>query len=93
MLGLDTSEGLVVFDLISSTEPINMFFQMDYLEDITLLSKLRKHNLPPVWYGLFTLLFKSLLERVAGSDSVSKLFFTILYGLYKDINLDYGSIL
>ena len=37
--------------------------------------------------------FKSFSERVAGSDNTSKLFYTLLYGLYYGINLDYGLIL
>ncbi|KAI3701012.1 hypothetical protein L2E82_45654 [Cichorium intybus] len=43
--------------------------------------------------GLFTLLFKGLSERVAGSDSTSRLFYTIIYGLYHSINLDFGFVL
>lgn len=46
-----------------------------------------------MWNGLFTLLFKSLFERIVGSDGASKLFCTLIYGLYMGINLDYGVIL
>ncbi|KAI3505860.1 hypothetical protein L1887_28169 [Cichorium endivia] len=61
--------------------------------DITQLSKFAKKGLPPQWNALFTILFKSFSERTTGSDSASKLFYSFFYGLYHDVNLDYGSIL
>lgn len=70
-----------------------MFIRMGYIGDISLLSKFRKPNIPPMWNGLFTFLLKSLSKRVGGSDSTSKLFCTLIYGLYTGVNLDYGSIL
>lgn len=70
-----------------------MFYQMGYMGNLTILSKFKKPNLPPMWNGLFTLIFKSFSDRIIGSDSESKLFYNILYGLYYEINLDYGSIL
>lgn len=45
-----------------------------------------------MWNGLFTLLFKSFTERVIASDSASRLFCTIIYGLFSGVNLDYGTI-
>lgn len=87
------SEGLVDPDSISSVDLIHMFYQMSYNGDLTLLSKFKKYNLPPVWNGLFTLMFKSFSKRIASSDNASKLFTTIIYGLYHDINLDYDSIM
>ena len=62
----------------------------NYLE---ILSRFKKPNLPPTWNGLFTLIFQSFSKRVTGSDSASKLFLTILYGVYSGINLDYGLVL
>lgn len=93
MLGFGTSEGLVDPISISLVDLIHMFFQMGYNGELSLLSNFKKSNLPPIWNGLFTLLFKSFSECVFGSDNTSKLFITIIYGLYHDINLDYGSIL
>lgn len=93
LLGFTAIESLVDPESISSSTIIEMFYQMGYLKNITLLSKFRKPNLPPLWNGLFTLLFNNFSERVTGSDSASKLFCTIIYGLYIGINLDYGSIL
>lgn len=46
-----------------------------------------------MWNGLFALLFKSLSERVSGPDSASELFYTLIYMLYHDINLDSGSVI
>ncbi|CAH1431384.1 unnamed protein product [Lactuca virosa] len=66
---------------------------MGYTEVLTTVIKFKKSCLPPQWNGLFTLLFKGLSERVAGSDGASKAFMTLLYGLYYGINMDYGSIL
>lgn len=66
---------------------------MGYTGDISLLSKFRKSFFPLMWNKLFTLLFKSLSKRVTGSKSASKVFYTLIYGLYNWINLDYGSVL
>ena len=46
-----------------------------------------------MWNGLFTLLFKSFSERVTASDCVSKLFMTIMYSVYSNVNLENGSVL
>ena len=67
---------------IPTTSLIDMFYQMGYNGDISLLSKFRKPFLPLLWNGLFTLLFKSLSGRIYGSNSASKLFYTLIYGLY-----------
>ncbi|CAI9283282.1 unnamed protein product [Lactuca saligna] len=62
MIGLDSSEYLVDPDLISSIDPINMFYQIGYIWDISLLSKFRKPNIPPVLNDLFALTFKGFLN-------------------------------
>ncbi|CAI9297631.1 unnamed protein product [Lactuca saligna] len=93
ILGLASFEGLVDLESASNNALIEMFHQIGYIRDISLLSKSRKPFLPPVWNRLFTFLFKSFSECVAGFDNASKLFYTIIYSLYHDINLDYGSIL
>lgn len=46
-----------------------------------------------MWNGLFTILFKGLSERVKGFDSASKMFYTLIYGLFKGITLDFGSVI
>lgn len=92
-LGFTATEGHVDPESISSSVPIEMFFQMGYIEDISLLSKFRKPNIPPMWNGLYIVLFKSLSEWVDGSNSGSKLFYTLIYGFSIGINLDYGAIL
>ena len=66
---------------------------MGYIETLTTVTKFKKSCLPPQWNGLFTLLFKGLSERNAGSDGTSKSFMTIMYGLYNGVHMDYGSIL
>lgn len=93
LLGLVTPEVSVDLESIPETSMIEMFHQMGYTGDISLLSKFRKSFLPPMWNGLFTLLFKSLSESVSGYDSASKVFYTLIYGLYHGINLDCGSII
>ncbi|KAL7605541.1 hypothetical protein Lser_V15G20563 [Lactuca serriola] len=70
-----------------------MFYDMGYIDLLTTVTKFKKSCLPPQWNGLFTLLFKAFAERVAWSDGASKALMTLLYGIYHDINLDYGSIL
>ncbi|CAI9297226.1 unnamed protein product [Lactuca saligna] len=93
MLGIGGSEGLVDPDSISSVDLIHMFDQMGYNDDLTLLSKFKYCNLPPMWNDLFTFLCKRFSERVPSSDSASKLFTSIIYGLYHSINLDYICII
>lgn len=66
---------------------------MGYIGDISLVLKFKWPFLSPMWNRLFTLPFKSFSERVVGSNNASKLFYTIIYGLYHGINLDYGLIL
>ncbi|KAI3752475.1 hypothetical protein L2E82_24508 [Cichorium intybus] len=79
-----------------SLQPVTLprlFYQMGYKGNITQLSKFAKKGLLPQWNALFTILFKSFSERTTGTDSASKLFYSFFYGLYHDVNLDYGSIL
>ncbi|KAL7614214.1 hypothetical protein Lser_V15G07192 [Lactuca serriola] len=71
----------------------SVFYNMGYNEVLTTVTKFKKSCLPPQWKELFTVLFKGLSERSAGSDGASRLFITILYGVYNGINLDYGSVL
>lgn len=72
---------------------LEIFYNMGYRESLVIVSKFKKPNLPPVGNVLFIVIFKSFSERVTGSNSESKLFLTILCGLYSSINLDYGSVL
>nr|KAJ0227894.1 hypothetical protein LSAT_V11C100037890 [Lactuca sativa] len=66
---------------------------MGYTDVLTTIGKVKKSCLPSQWNGLLTLLIKGLSERCGGSDTTSKAFLTILYGLYNGINLDYGSLI
>ena len=70
-----------------------MFYDMGYTDVLTTVTKFKKSCLSPQWNGLFTLIYKGLAERVAGSDGANKGFMTILYGLYHGINLDYGCLI
>ncbi|KAL7582410.1 hypothetical protein Lser_V15G45692 [Lactuca serriola] len=71
----------------------SMFYNMGYTEVLTSVARFKKSCLPPLWNGLFTILFKGLSERSSGSDGASRLFLSIMYGVYNGINLDYGSVL
>lgn len=93
LLGIPLHEVHVVHESISTSSLIEMFYQMGYTCDISLLSKFRKPFFPPMRNGLFTLLFKNFSERVASLDSTSKFFYTLIYGLFHGVNLDYGSVL
>ena len=86
LLGLAMPDVSIDRGSIPASSLIEMFFQMGYTGDISLLSKFRKSFLPPMLNGLISLLFKSQSERVLGSDSVSNLFYTLIYGLYHGIN-------
>ena len=90
---LPTTVHTVNPDSISSIDIHKVFYRMGYSGDIIKLSNFKKSHLPPVWNGLFTLLFKSLSERVAGSDSASKQFCTLMYGLFTGEAVDFGLVL
>ena len=78
-----------------SIEPLTLqklFFQMGYSGDISRLSNFKKMHLPPMWNGLFTILFKSFSERTTGTDSSSTIFLTLMYGLYNG-DFDFGSVI
>lgn len=93
LLGLAHEPTMVNPDSITTGQLFSMFYNMGYTETPTTMTKFKKSCLPPQWNGLFTLLFKGLSECSVGSDGASKLFMTILYGLYNGVHLDYGSIL
>ncbi|KAI3790935.1 hypothetical protein L2E82_04384 [Cichorium intybus] len=93
LLGFADQTDLIDPDSLSPSTLPRLFYQLGYKGDITQLSKFTKKSLPPLWNFLFTILFKSFSERTTGTDSASKLFYSLFYGLYHDINLDYGSIL
>nr|KAJ0206608.1 hypothetical protein LSAT_V11C500230710 [Lactuca sativa] len=93
LIGLSQEQSLVNPDSITTGQLFSMFYQMGYTKTLSTITKFKKSCLPPEWNGLFTLLFKGLSERSAGSDGASKSFITVLYGLYHGIDLDYGSII
>lgn len=93
LLGLVKPAVSVDPESIPAAYLIEMFFQIGYTGDISLFSKFRKSFLPLIWNGFFTLLFKSLSKRVSGSNSASKLFYTLIYRLYHGINLDFRFVI
>ena len=93
VLGLPQGRDLVNPKIVSNFSILEMFYQMGYKEVLTNVSKFKKPNLLPMSNGLFTLIFKSFYDRVIGSDCASKLFTTIMYGIFSRINFDYGSVL
>ena len=93
LLGFEPDESRVNPESIPVGQLFSMFYNMGYTEILTTVTKFKKSCLPPQWNGFFTVLFKGLSERSAGSDGASRLFMTILYGLYHDINRDFGSVL
>ncbi|CAH1437430.1 unnamed protein product [Lactuca virosa] len=66
---------------------------MWYISDLSVLSQFKKSALPPIWNAFFTIMFKCFSERSTGSDNASRLFHTLLYGLYTGENIDFGTIL
>ncbi|CAI9271900.1 unnamed protein product [Lactuca saligna] len=93
LLGLVPSKVVIKPNSIPDTSLIEMFYQMGYTGDISLLLKFKKSFLPPIWNSLFTILFKSLSERVAGSNSASNMFYNLLFGLFNGVNLDFGFVI
>ncbi|CAI9266356.1 unnamed protein product [Lactuca saligna] len=62
MQGIYSTVVVVYLESISSSTILEMFYLMGYLENLSLVSKFKKPNLPPMWNGLFTPLFKSFSE-------------------------------
>ncbi|KAL7597933.1 hypothetical protein Lser_V15G27207 [Lactuca serriola] len=93
ILGFEPDSTRVNPESIPVGHLFSMFYNMGYTEVLTTVTKFKKSCLPPQWNGLFTLLFKGLSERIVGSDGASRLFLSILYGVYNGINMDYGSVL
>ncbi|KAL7603349.1 hypothetical protein Lser_V15G18232 [Lactuca serriola] len=93
LLGFDVDSSRVNPESIPMGHLFNMFYNMGYTEVLTTVTKFKKSCLPPQWNGMFTVLFKGLSERSAGSDGASRLFLSIMYGIYNGINMDYGSVL
>ena len=93
ILGFEPDSTRVNPESIPVGHMFSMFYNMGYTEVLTTITKFKKSFLPPQWNGLFTVLFKGLSERSAGSDGASHLFIMILYGIYNGIHLDYGSVL
>ncbi|CAI9285120.1 unnamed protein product [Lactuca saligna] len=67
-------EGLVDPESNSSAATLEMFFQIRYLGENDLVSKFKKPNLPPIWNGLFTLLFNSFSKQITGCVADVNLF-------------------
>ncbi|CAI9299229.1 unnamed protein product [Lactuca saligna] len=88
LLGIHQGHDLVDPETISNSAILGMFYQMGCKEVLTVVLKFMKLNLPPMWNGLFTVIFKSFSKRVTSSDYASKLFMTIMYGIFSGINLD-----
>ena len=93
MLGFAVDPSRVHPETIPVGHLYNMFYNMGYTEVLTSVAKFKKSCLPPQWNGLFTGLFKGLSERSSGSDGASRLFVSIMYGVYNGINLYYGLVL
>ncbi|KAL7609412.1 hypothetical protein Lser_V15G13559 [Lactuca serriola] len=93
LLGFDADSSRDYPETISMGHLFNMFYNMGYTKVLTTVTKFKKSCLPPQWNGMFTVLFKGLSKRIAGSDGASRLFLSIMYGIYNCINMDYGSVL
>ncbi|KAL7601907.1 hypothetical protein Lser_V15G26951 [Lactuca serriola] len=93
LLGFEPDSLRVNPETIPMGHLFNMFYNMGYTEVLSTVTKFKKSCLPPQWNGLFTVLFKGLSERSVGSDGASRLFLSIMYGIYNGINMDYGFVL
>ncbi|CAI9280996.1 unnamed protein product [Lactuca saligna] len=93
LLRLSQGRDLIDPEIISNSEILEMFYQTGYKETLIAISKFKKPKLSPMCNGLFTLLFRSFSERVTNSDCARKFFMTLMYNIYSEINLDYGSVI
>ncbi|KAL7609583.1 hypothetical protein Lser_V15G13547 [Lactuca serriola] len=93
LLGFDVDSSRVNPESIPMGHLFNMFYNMGYTEVLTTVTKFKKSCLRPQWNGMFTVLFKGLSKRSVRSDGASRLFLSIMYGIYNGINMDYGFVL
>jgi len=93
IFNLPVTTHIIHLDSILPMDIQKVFYRMGYSSDITKLLKFMKSSLPPIWNALFTLLFKCFSERVAGSDALNKLFYTLMYGLFTGEEVDFGLVL
>ncbi|CAI9299731.1 unnamed protein product [Lactuca saligna] len=63
LFGLSSTRDLIDSESIPSSSILEMFYQMRYKDYLIILLKFKKPNLPPMWNGFFTLIFKSFSER------------------------------
>ncbi|KAL7595628.1 hypothetical protein Lser_V15G29607 [Lactuca serriola] len=93
LLGFAADSSRINLETIPVGLLYSMFYNMGYTEVLISVAKFKKSCLPPLWNGLFTVLFKGLSERSSGSDGASRLFLSIMYAVYNGVNLDFGLVL
>ncbi|CAI9261652.1 unnamed protein product [Lactuca saligna] len=96
MLNIKPNQNLVL-DLESSKYTDSLKSMIEFLQYSLLAQALTMAESLPLIHLLKAFStadykIESFSERGTGSDTASKLFFTLIYGLYKGIYLDVGSI-
>lgn len=93
LLGLVTPKISVDRESIPATYLIEMFYQMGYIGDIFYYRSSVNPFCLRCGMGCLPFCSKAYQRRVLGSDSTNKLFYTLIYGLYHVINLEFGSVI
>ena len=93
LLGLSTAEDLIAPDKISASTIIQVYNQIGYIYDFSVLYLFKKSVLPAIWNALFTIMLRCFSKPSTVSNNASRLFHTLLYGIYYVEKVYFGAML
>ncbi|KAL7585994.1 hypothetical protein Lser_V15G44225 [Lactuca serriola] len=77
----------------TSEDLIDMFNSMGHEPYMKKLSEFKKSKLPAVWSLLFGFILRGLTSRACGLDAARREVLSLMYGLYKGVNVDFATVL
>ncbi|XP_042753839.1 uncharacterized protein LOC111885171 [Lactuca sativa] len=77
----------------TSEELIDMFNSMGHKPYMKKVSDFKKSKLPAVWSLLFGFILRGLTSRACGLDAARREVLSLMYGLYKGVNVDFATVL
>ncbi|XP_023737216.1 uncharacterized protein LOC111885168 isoform X1 [Lactuca sativa] len=77
----------------TSEELIDVFNSMGHEPYMKKVSDFKKSRLPAVWSLLFGFILRGLTSRTGGLDAGPKELLSLMYGLYKGVNVDFATVL
>ncbi|CAH1445305.1 unnamed protein product [Lactuca virosa] len=77
----------------TSEELIDMFNSMGHEPYMKKVSDFKKSRLPAVWSLLFGFILRGLTSRACGLDAARREVLSLMYGLYKGVDVDFATVL